>query len=461
MTIKGGRNASFQIDTGATCNVIRASELRGTKYEKKVFATDQVLRMYNSSPLVPTGICYVQLTNPTNDKKYNVKFVVVEDKDANINLPGSRAAQQMNLIQVNHENISDRVNEVQAVDNQCIGGLTKEEILQKYPEVFEGIGELGEPLHLEIDHTVEPVQIPPRRIPEALRKPLKDHLDELEEQEIIQKVVEPTEWVSSVVVNKKSNGKIRLCLDPQPLNKALKRCRHYPIPTIEEVLPDLTNAKVFSKVDCRSGYWQIKLDHESSMLTTFNTPFGRYRWTRMPFGISPAGEIFQRRLDQAIEGLNGVKSVADDILIIGNGATIAEAVKDHDTKLDALLSRCRERNIMLNEEKIDLKKESMPYIGHLLTSEEVRADPSKVEAILQMTKPEDVQGVWRILGMTNYLAKFLPKLSAVSEPLRQLTRKEREFHWSGVHDRAFDNIKALVSTPPLLKYYEPDKPLRL
>ena len=142
------------------------------------------------------------------------------------------------------------------------------------------------------------------------------------------------------------------------------------------------------------------------MLTTFNTPFGRYRWTRMPFGISPAGEIFQRRLDQAIEGLNGVKSVADDILIIGNGATTAEAVKDHDTKLDALLSRCRERKIMLNEEKIDLKKESMPYVGHLLTSEGVRADPSKAEPILQMTKLEDVQGVRRILGMTNYLAKF-------------------------------------------------------
>ena len=197
----------------------------------------------------------------------------------------------MNLIQVNHENISDRVNEVQAVDNQFIGGLTKEEILQKYPDVFEGIGELGEPLHLEINHTVEPVQIPLRRISEALRKPLKDHLDEPEEQEIIQKVIEPTEWVSSVVVNKNSNGKIRLCLDPQPLNNDLKRC-HYPIPTIEEVLPDLTNAKVSSKVDCRSGYWQIKLEHVSSMLTTFNTPFGRYRWTRMPFGISPAGEIF-------------------------------------------------------------------------------------------------------------------------------------------------------------------------
>ena len=103
----------------------------------------------------------------------------------------------------------------------------------------------------------------------------------------------------------------------------------------------------------------------------------------------------------------------------------------------------------------------MPYIGHLLTAQGVRADPSIVEVILQMTKPEDVQGVRRILGMTNYLAKFLPKLSDVSEPLRQLTRKDWEFHWSDVHDKAFDSIKALVSTPPLLKYYESDKPLLL
>ena len=104
--------------------------------------------------------------------------------------------------------------------------------------------------------------------------------------------------------------------------------------------------------------------------------------------------------------------------------TAAEAVKDHDAKLKALLSRCRERGIKLNQDKIELKKTSLPYIGHLLTAKGVRADPSKVEAILQMTKPKDTQGVRQILGMTNYLAKFLPRLSEISEPLRQLTRKD-------------------------------------
>lgn len=461
MKIKGVYEAIFQVDTGATCNIIRAGELRGTKYENKVTHTNQVLKMYNSSPLRPVGKCRVQLTNPRNSKKYKVEFVVVKDNDADINLIGSIVAQQMNLIQVKHENLLPGSNEVvHAVQALSEIGMSEEEIQTKYADVFQGLGELGEPLHLEVDETIKLVQIPPRRIPEALRKPLKEHLTELEQQGVIEKVVEATDWVSTVVVNKKSNGKIRLCLDPQPLNKALKRC-HYPIPMIEDVLPDLANAKVFTKLDCKNGYWQVKLDEGSSTLTTFNTPFGRYKWTRMPFGISPVGEIFQRRLDQAIEGLDGVRTVADDLLIIGNGESVVDAVKDHDTKLEALLGRCRERGIKLNEMKISLKKTSMPYIGHLLTSDGVKADPSKVEAISNLTKPTDVTGVRWILGMTNYLAKFLPNLSDVSEPLRQLTRKENDFSWSKIHDKAFEDIKKLVSSLPLLKYYEPDKPLAL
>ena len=145
-----------------------------------------------------------------------------------------------------------------------------------------------------------------------MKIPLKHHLAELEKKGIIEKVYQPTQWVNSIVVAKKSNGSIRLCLDPRPLNSALKRC-HHPMQTIEDILPELGKAKIFS------GYWQIPLDEESALLTTFGTPFGRYKWKRLPFGISQAGEIFQSRLDQVIEDLLGVKTVADDILVIGNG----------------------------------------------------------------------------------------------------------------------------------------------
>lgn len=162
-------------------------------------------------------------------------------------------------------------NEVHVVQTLSEIGLSEEEIRTKYADVFQGIGELGEPLHLEVDEMIIPVQIPPRRIPDALKIPLKDHLAELEQQGVIEKVTQATDWVSAIVVTK-SNGKIRLHLDPQPLNRASKRC-HYPIPTIQKVLPDLANAKVFTKLDCKNGYWQVKLDQDSSTQSTCNIPF--------------------------------------------------------------------------------------------------------------------------------------------------------------------------------------------
>ena len=217
---------------------------------------------------------------------------------------------------------------------------------------------------------------------------MKKHLGELVLPGVIERTDFPTKWVSSIVVNRKSNGKLRLCLDPRPLNKALKRC-HHPMPNIEDVLPELARAKVFTKVDYRNGYWQIKLDEESSLLTTFNTPFGRYRWKPMPFGISPAIEIFQQRLDEAIDGLEGVRTEADDILITGKGETMTEAVTDHEQKLKRLLDRCRCKQIKLNSDKIELKATSMLCIGHILTSEGVKADPAKINAILEM-QPKSV-----------------------------------------------------------------------
>ena len=137
-----------------------------------------------------------------------------------------------------------------------------------------------------------------------------------------------------MVVASKRNGKIRLCIDPKPLNKALKRNR-YPLATIDDLLAKLTNAKVFTVADAKNGFWHVPLDDESSYLITFGTPWSRYRWTRMPFGISPAPEEFQRRLDNALQGLDGVMPVFDDILIFGAGDTETEAMADHDAKAES------------------------------------------------------------------------------------------------------------------------------
>ena len=161
------------------------------------------------------------------------------------------------------------------------------------------------------------------------------------------------------------------------------------------MLPDLANTKVFTKLDCKNDYWQAKLDKGSSILTTFNTPFGRYKWTRMPF----------QRFPTSLRPSNWGSSWDQDG---GRWPThhckwwVSTRCRKNDTKLEALLGCCRERGIKLNEVKISLKKTSMPYISHLVTSDRVKADPSKVEAIANLTKPTDVPGVRWILGMINY-----------------------------------------------------------
>ena len=235
----------------------------------------------------------------------------------------------------------------------------------------------------------------------AVKGKLKSELQRLEDKGVIKKITEPTDWVSSLVVTQKANGNVRVCIDPQQLNKALKRS-HYPLPVIEDVLPDLSDAKVFSKADLKDAFLQIELDEESIKLTTFQSPWGRYRWLRLPFGVSPAPEYFQMKFHQNLEGLKGVYDIADDVTIVRKGATYEEALKDHDRNLTNFLEHCRERNIKLNKAKFEVKCREVPFIGHVLSSEGLKPDPAKIEAIIKMDKPEDVAGVQRIVSIEKY-----------------------------------------------------------
>ena len=184
--------------------------------------------------------------------------------------------------------------------------------------MFQGTGKLKGQYKLEIEENAKPVIHLPRRVPVALKGKLKRELERLQSLRITEKVIEPTPWVSSLVIVKKTNGQIRVCLDPKDLNKVLRRS-HRPTPTVEDILPELTRAKVFSTVDTKNGFWHVELDDDSSRLTTFNSPFGRFCWRRLPFGLCSAPEEFQRRLNHALDGLTGVLTIHDNILIFGSG----------------------------------------------------------------------------------------------------------------------------------------------
>ena len=176
---------------------------------------------------------------------------------------------------------------------------------------------------------IEPFVTPWRWIQTALREKFKAELDCLKNIGVLAKVDEPTAWVSSVVRATKKWGALRICINPRPLNQVLKREKHQ-LPILDDLMPELARAKIFSTVDLTAGYWQCILDNESIRFTTFATPFGRYRLKRLPFGLSASSEIFQERVSQALEGLEGILNTTDDILIHGVGDTKDEACCDHD-----------------------------------------------------------------------------------------------------------------------------------
>ncbi len=171
--------------------------------------------------------------------------------------------------------------------------------------------------------------------------------------------------------------------------------------------------------------------------------------------MSASSEIFQKRVNQSLEGLNGILNITDDILIYGVGDTDKEAQQDHDRNLEALLQRCRERGIALNQNKLKLRITEVPFMGHIFSNQGLKIDPEKTKAVLEMPKPEDAEGVQRLNGFVNYLAKFLPSLADHMEPIRRLTRQDTEFTWTEEQDNALREIKRLVSTAPVLSYYDP------
>ena len=339
--------------------------------------------------------------------------------------------------------------------------ITKEALIEKYPEVFsDGVGKLAGQYHIKIDSNVDPVQHAPRRVPVALRTKVKEALEDLEKQEIVTPVTTPTAWISSMVTVPKKNGKLRICLDPRDLNRAIQR-EHYPLPTIEDIATRLHGPKVFTKLDVRNGFWHVALDESSSYLTTFNTPFGRYRWRRLPFGISSAPEVFQRKMHELVEGMSGIEVVADDFIVVGCGTTVEEATDARDRVIINFLDRCKEQDVKLNTDKLNLRQKEVPFIGHIATDKGLRVDPAKVRAISEMPAPTDKAGVQRLLGLAQYLSKFLPNLSDITKPLRELTQSNVQWVWETAQQASLEALKKAVITTLVLRYYNLEEEVTL
>ena len=404
LRLETGSHIRFQVDTGAQCNVLPLSIYKkATKDSALAHVSPSRMRVtaYGGTTLPVVGTVLLRVWRGKSSCRLDCKLV----DGINIRpLLGRKACIGMKLVSYidNDELNKPETGDAPVYSVGVPGPLTTQQLIQQYPAVFgDGVGRLEGQYHIRLDESITPVQHSPRRVPVPLREVLQHTLADLTQQGIIAPVQRPTPWISSMVIVRKKNGTLRICLDPKDLNRAIRR-EHYPLPTIEDVATRLHGAKVFTVLDVSKGFWHVELDEPSSFLTTFHTPFGRYRWKRMPFGISSAPEVFQRRMHELIEGLQGMEVIADDFLTVGFGETQEEAVRDHDQNLAAFLQRCTDRGIKLNSEKVKLRSREVPFIGHIATDKGLCVDSAKVRAIVEMPPPTDVAGVQRLLGMVQY-----------------------------------------------------------
>lgn len=321
------------------------------------------------------------------------------------------------------------------------------------PELFGEIGCLNcKPIKIELKPDAQPYSLAtPRRVPFPLMQKVDEELQRMQSMQIIREVTQPTDWCAPMVPVVKKNGKVRICVDLKRLNKGVKR-EKFILPTLEDVAVKLTGAKVFSTLDASSGFWQIPLDYSSSILTTFITPRGRFCFQRLPFGITSAPEIFQREMTKLLEGHEGCVVVMDDVLVYGRDQ------ETHDRNLEAILQTIQESGLKLNKEKCHFSKKELVFFGHIISGDGVKPDPDKVKAITDLPCPKDITQLRQVLGMVNYLGKFLPDLSTVLHPLNELLKKDSAWLWDTQQQQAFNNIKTMLSSAPVLAFYDVTKP---
>lgn len=288
--------------------------------------------------------------------------------------------------------------------------------------------------------------------PRRLALPEKKIVEKQVEEWIRDGIIEPcsSEYASPVVVVKKKDGSPRVCIDYRPLNRIIERDRH-PLPLIEDQVDKLKGALLFSKLDLKNGFFHVEVDEESRKYTAFITHEGQYQFLKAPFGLSNSPPVFQRFISQVFRPLvnDGIMTLyLDDIIIFA--ANFRQAAD----RLEAVLITARDYGLELNAKKCEFMKERIEFLGQIIENGTVSPSPEKVKAVTQFPEPTTIKEVQSFLGLTGYFRKFVSGYSMTAKPLSDLLRKDIMFQFGEVEKEAFNKLKQILSSEPVLQIFD-------
>ena len=414
-------NVSFKIDTGADVSIISESCFKNLKARPALRKSKTILKSPGGN--VNCKGYFIAETYRENQKYLFRVYVVSGQSQTNLLSRGASAA--MKFVK--------RVDEIPT-------------------SIFGRTGLINcEPVKIQLKENAVPYSVnTARRIPFPLLPKVEQKLNDMIQDGIIEKVSEPSDWCAPMCPVVKPNGDVRITVDYKKLNESVKR-EIYMLKNLDDISPKLVGMTVFSKLDASNGFFQIPLDEESSKLTTFITPLGRFCYRRVPMGANLSPEIFQKKMTELIANLQGVDVIMDDFIIYGRDMT------EHDANLEALVKRIEVSGLKLNPDKCVFRKPKIEFFGHTISTAGVSPSPTKVQAVNELEPPTNKTELQRVLGLINYLGRFVDNLSTIISPMTELLRNDTAWHWGPNQAKAFDDAKRMITNAPCLAFYDPTK----
>ncbi|UYV80283.1 K02A2.6-like [Cordylochernes scorpioides] len=438
--IINGKKTTVHLDTGAQINVLPHKVINQWPSRPEIRPTSLKAFAYGNTELPIVGKCNVLCQY--GEKKGMFEFIVA-DVEAQTLITGDTCEKLEILRRINHIN----------TDEMKLCSETQK-ILEQYHEVFQGVGLINSECKIYTKPEYSPVQVPPRRIPTSLGAEVQSELEKMVKQGIVTKIYHETEWSHPMVVVKKKSGQIRICLDPRKLNEALVG-RHFQTPAPAELLHEIPKAKYYTVLDVKSAYWHIPVAKECRDLLVMTTPFGKFRYNRLPFGLKISAQIFVEKMTNIFRDSFQNITYVDDLLIY------ADTIQEHNKKLKGILEKAKEKNIKFDLTKAQICLTKVRFLGHVISQNGIDPEPNKIDKLITFKRPEDKKSLQRIMGLYNYLEKFIPNLAASTSNIRGILRKNVVWHWGPKQDGEFDHIKECVRNAPSLAHFDKSKMLIL